>query len=227
MLKNKATALVYVVDDEFAIRDSLSLLIESTGQPVKSFASAEAFLNHYRPEQPGCLILDVRMPSMSGLELQNALLTKGISIPIIFMSGHAEIPDSAKAFRAGAVDFLQKPFSNADLLERIEEALEKDRYTRANVIEKGQLLERVNRLTPREKEVLSLIVSNHSNKESAKILDISNRTVDAHRSKIMEKLQVDNVAELVLMVMRLDIFNKNTRALDEGVLLNNNSSRYF
>jgi Response regulator receiver domain. len=122
---NNSTPLVYLVDDEFAIRDSLTLLIESTGQAVRSFESAEAFLNNYTPDQPGCLLLDVRMPLMTGHELQSELLNRGINIPIIFISGHADIADSAKAFRSGAVDFLEKPFNNEVLLERINEAIKK------------------------------------------------------------------------------------------------------
>ena len=118
---NKAEPLVYVVDDEFAVCDSLTLLVESNGQAVRSFASAEAFLNDYSPDQPGCLLLDIRMPSMSGLELQDEMMARDICIPIIFISGHARIPDSAHAFRAGAVDFLEKPFDNATLMERIAE----------------------------------------------------------------------------------------------------------
>lgn len=196
-----STPLVYLVDDEFAIRDSLTLLIESTGQKVRSFESAEAFLHNYDPEQPGCLLLDVRMPLMNGHELQDELLNRGISIPIIFISGHADISDSAKAFRAGAIDFLEKPFDNEVLLERINEAIQKDVAFREEFIKKRRIQDRIDHLTTREKEVLGLIVKSHSNKESAKILNISNRTVDVHRASIMEKMQAENVAELITMVM--------------------------
>jgi FixJ family two-component response regulator len=201
MRSNNTTPVVYIVDDEFAIRDSLTLLIESTGQTIQSFESAEAFLQNYDPEQPGCLLLDVRMPLMSGHELQNELLNKGINIPIIFISGHADIPDSAKAFRAGAVDFLEKPFDNEVLLERIDEAIKKDIAFREERVKIRCIQERINHLTTREKEVLGLIVKSHSNKESAKILNISNRTVDVHRASIMEKMQAENIAELITMVM--------------------------
>jgi two-component system, LuxR family, response regulator FixJ len=207
MSGNKPEALVYLVDDEFAVRDSLSLLIESTGQNVRSFESAEAFLNNYDPEQPGCLLLDVRMPSMSGLELQGELLRRKISIPIIFISGHAGIPDSAKAFRAGAVDFLEKPFDNEILLERIEEAIKIDTASREQLIEHFEIQNRLAHLTAREQEVLSLIVKGHSNKEIARILDISNRTVEAHRASIMEKMQVKSLAELLVMVTHPEILN--------------------
>jgi two-component system response regulator FixJ len=201
MSANNSAPLVFIVDDEYAIRDSLTLLIESTGQKVKSFDSAEAFLNTYDPEQAGCLLLDVRMPLMSGHDLQNELLNRGIRIPIIFISGHADIPDSAKAFRAGAVDFLEKPFNNDMLLERINEAIKKDLAYREEYAKKRLIKDRINHLTAREKEVLGLIIKSHSNKESAKILNISNRTVDVHRASIMEKMQAENVAELITMVM--------------------------
>lgn len=201
MSNNPLPPVVYLVDDEFVIRDSLTLLLESTGQTVKSFESAEAFLNSYNPAQPGCLLLDVRMPLMSGHDLQNELLKRDIRIPIIFISGNAEIPDSAKAFRAGAVDFLEKPFDTDLLLERINEAIKKDLAFREEFVKKRRIQDRVDHLTAREKEVLSLIVKSHSNKESAKILNISNRTVDVHRASIMEKMQAENVAELITMVM--------------------------
>jgi two-component system response regulator FixJ len=200
-VNNNSKPVVYLVDDEFSIRDSLTLLIESTGQTVKSFESAEAFLNNYDAEHPGCLLLDVRMPVMSGHDLQNELLNRNISIPIIFISGHADIADSAKAFRAGAVDFLEKPFDNDVLLERINEAIKKDVLFREELVKKRRIQERIDHLTTREKEVLGLIIKSHSNKESAKILNISNRTVDVHRASIMEKMQAENVAELITMVM--------------------------
>jgi two-component system, LuxR family, response regulator FixJ len=207
MSNNKPETLVYLVDDEFAVRDSLALLIESTGQTVRSFRSAEGFLNNYDPKQPGCLLLDVRMPSMSGLELQDELLRREISIPIIFISGHAGIPDSAKAFRAGAVDFLEKPFDNEILLERIEEAIKKDIARREQAIEHRKIQNRLDHLTVREQEVLSLIIKGHSNKEMAKMLDISNRTVEAHRASIMGKMHANSLAELMVMVTHSEMLN--------------------
>ncbi|MDD1643201.1 MAG: response regulator [Methylococcaceae bacterium] len=209
MSGNRPDTLVYLVDDEFSVRDSLTLLIESTGQAVRSFASAEAFLNNYDPEQMGCLLLDVRMPTMSGLELQGELLRREISIPIIFISGHAGIPDSAKAFRAGAVDFLEKPFDNEMLLARIDEAIKKDIASKEQLIEYREIKNRLDHLTAREKEVLSLIVRGHSNKEMAKMLDISNRTIEAHRASIMEKMHANSLAELMLTVTLPEILNDN------------------
>lgn len=201
MSANNSTPLIYLVDDEFAIRDSLTLLIESSGQAVRSFESAENFLDSYDPDHPGCLLLDVRMPLMSGHELQTELSNRNIRIPIIFISGHADIADSAKAFRAGAIDFLEKPFDNEVLLERINEAIKKDISFREEFGKKRRIQDRIDHLTMREKEVLGLIVKSHSNKESARILNISNRTVDVHRASIMEKMQADNIAELITMVM--------------------------
>jgi FixJ family two-component response regulator len=207
MRANKPEALVYLVDDEYAVRDSLALLIESAGLTVRSFASALDFLDNYDQEQPGCLLLDVRMPTMSGLELQVELARREIAIPIIFISGHAGIPDSAKAFRAGAVDFLEKPFDNELLLARIAEALKKDLADREQRIESRKIQNLLDHLTAREQEVLSLIVSGHSNKSVAKILDISNRTVEAHRANIMEKTQVNSLAELMMRIAHADMLN--------------------
>jgi two-component system, LuxR family, response regulator FixJ len=208
MIANKSIhPLVYLVDDEFAVRDSLTLLLESMEQSVKSFESAEDFLNSYDSSRPGCLLLDVRMPNMSGLELQEELLKRNITIPIIFISGHADIPDSAKAFRAGAVDFLEKPFNNETLLRRIEEAINKDLIAREELYEKQEILDRFSHLTAREKEVLTLIITSHSNKEAAKILAISNRTIDVHRAHIMEKMQAESLAELMVMAIQCELLS--------------------
>ncbi|MDD2802437.1 MAG: response regulator [Methylococcales bacterium] len=205
---NKSGSQVYLVDDDFAIRDSLSLFIESTGQSITCFESAEQFLQAYDREQPGCLLLDVRMPVMSGLDLQEVLLKRNIDIPIIFISGHAEVSDSAKAFRAGAVDFIEKPFDNFVLLERIEEAINKDIDARAQHAEKLKLMQSIDQLTLREKEILQLIVNNCSSKEVASMLGISSRTVEVHRAHIMEKTHTDSITQLLLMVVRYDVLNQ-------------------
>lgn len=194
-------AIVYLVDDENAVRDSLSVLIETMGFTVQSHESAAAFLRSYDPERPGCLILDVRMPEMSGLELQEELLKRDIAIPIVFISGNAEIPESAKAFRAGAIDFLEKPFDQKILVERIREGIAKDIQARTRQLESQRIQACFDSLSPREKEVLQLIISSHSNKEAAKKLDVSHRTIDAHRAKVMDKMQADSIAELVAIVM--------------------------
>jgi two-component system, LuxR family, response regulator FixJ len=201
MAEAKPRTLVYLVDDDFSVRDSLSMLIESTGQAVRSFESADEFLKNFDPDQAGCLILDVRMPSMTGLELQEELARRDFAIPIIFISGHADVPDSSKAFRAGAVDYMEKPFDSEVLLTRMQEAIQKDLETRVLNAEKRKLKKRLSNLTPREHEVMILIVKGLSNKEAAKQLNVSNRTVDVHRAKIMEKMDAEDLAELTVMAM--------------------------
>jgi len=205
MKLNKQAVTIYVVDDEFAVRDSLSMLIELAGFKVESYESALGFLAHFNPDQLGCLILDMRMPYMDGLELQEELAQRCSDLPIIFMSGHGDIPISAKAFRAGAVDFMEKPFDSQLLLERIHEVIDKVLLTWPAVLKKRQILERYASLTSREKEVFLLIVHNHSSKDVAKNLNISNRTVDVHRANIMRKMQADSLNTLVIMAMSGDI----------------------
>jgi len=197
---NLQNAVVYLVDDDPDIRDSLSLWVESIGLKIKSFPSAEGFLNQYSPDQPACLILDVVMPLMSGLELQEELVNRNIEIPIIFISGNAKVADSSKAFRAGAVDFIEKPYDLKLLMSRIHEALKNQIQYRNQQLEAEQSQAFFDCLTPREKQVLQLIVNNHSSKEAANILAISNRTVEAHRARIMSKLQAKSITELVAMV---------------------------
>jgi two-component system, LuxR family, response regulator FixJ len=201
MAESKPKTLVYLVDDDFFVRDSLSMLIEITGQAVRCFESADDFLNNFDPDQAGCLILDVRMPNMTGLELQEELVRRDFAIPIIFISGHADVPDSSKAFRAGAVDYMEKPFDSDILLTRMQEAIRKDLDTRVLHAEKRKLKKRLSQLTPREHEVMILVVKGLSNKEVAKHLDVSNRTIDVHRAKIMEKMDAEDLAELTVMGM--------------------------
>ena len=197
---NMQTAMVYLVDDDPDIRDSLSLWVESIGLKIKTFPSAEEFLNQYSPDQPACLILDVVMPLMSGLELQEELASRNIEIPIIFISGNAKVADSSKAFRAGAVDFIEKPYDLKLLMSRINEALKNEIQYRNQQLAAEQNQVFFDCLTPREKQVLQLIVHNNSSKEAAYILAISNRTVEAHRARIMSKLQAKSITELVAMV---------------------------
>ena len=200
-------ALVYLIDDEFSVRDSLTLVLESGGLRVKSFESAEDFLKNYNNEYPSCLILDVKMPCMSGLELQEELLKINISIPIIFISGHAGISQSAKAFRAGAVDFLEKPFDHEVLLARITEVIQKNIEYRWRLKVHFELENRHYCLTEREREVLTLISEGSSNKEAANLLGISSRTVEAHRARIMKKMEVDSFVDLV-MLTHFNILNE-------------------
>lgn len=199
--------LVYLIDDEFSVRDSLTLVLETGGLRVKSFESAEDFLKNYNNEYPSCLILDVKMPCMSGLELQEELLKRNISIPIIFISGHAGISQSAKAFRAGAVDFLEKPFDHEVLLARITEVIQKNIEYRWRLNVHFELANRHYCLTEREREVLTLISEGSSNKEAANLLGISSRTVEAHRARIMKKMEVDSFVDLV-MLTHFNILNE-------------------
>lgn len=198
-------SIVYLVDDDHALRDALTLLIESAGYQVKSYASAESFLDNFATQAPSCLVLDVRMPSMTGLELQEVMLKRQIDIPIIFISGQSNIPASSKAFRSGAIDFLEKPLDDDLFLVRIQEAVDKNKKARASSNTKHALQERFNTLTPREQEVMALLIRNYSNKEVARALGISNRTVDVHRAHLMEKMRAKNLADLTLMAVTLEI----------------------
>jgi FixJ family two-component response regulator len=182
---NREDITVYVVDDEYPVREALTMLIKSEGLTVKSYSSAVAFLDNYEPGQPGCLVLDVKMPHLDGIELQQELTKKNIDIPIIFMSGQGNIPLTAKAFRAGAVDFIEKPFDEKLLLNRIYEVTDKVLATWEERSKKHHIQNCYEHLTEREKEVMKLVVNNHSNKEAAKILGISNRTLDVHRAHLI------------------------------------------
>ncbi|MEE4379739.1 MAG: response regulator transcription factor [Candidatus Competibacteraceae bacterium] len=196
---------VFLVDDDEAVRDSFSLSLEMAGLTVVGYASAQAFLDHYESTQPGCLILDVRMPDMSGLELQEALSERKISIPIIFITGHGDVPMSVKAVKAGAVDFLEKPFKKEILLERIQEALAQDVRQRQAEADTSLVLARFAHLTPREQEVMALVIAGKSNKEIARALAISPRTVETHRARIMEKMEADSLPDLVMLAAQCGI----------------------
>jgi RNA polymerase sigma factor (sigma-70 family) len=190
-------AVIHVVDDDAGVRSALALLLESNGLRVRCHPSAEAFLNAYDPEEPGCLILDVRMPAMSGLELQHELGRRGIRIPIIFLTGHGDVPMAVRALREGAVDFMEKPFRAEALLARIPDALERDRRMREKTLQERQARACYERLTPREREVMALVVEGMSNKEIARRLDVSHRTIDVHRARVMEKMRVRTLPQLV------------------------------
>lgn len=196
---------VYLVDDDFAVRDALSLLIKSEGISVKSFDSAQTFLENYKFEKFSCLLLDFLMPSMNGLDLQEELNNRNIDIPIIFISGHGNIPISSKAFRNGAVDFLEKPLDDKVLLERINEIFSQVRKTQKTLHQNHEVLELYAHLTCREKEVMKLVVKSYSNKESARILGISNRTIDVHRANLMEKMKSESLADLIIKAVTCGI----------------------
>jgi FixJ family two-component response regulator len=196
--------VVFVVDDDEAVRNSLRLLLKSVDLSPLTFASAPEFLNVYDAAHPGCLVLDVRMPQMSGLEVQEQLNLRGAIIPVIFITGHGDIPMAVEAMQAGAFDFLQKPFRDQDLIDRIQRALEKDRTNRAALSQRGVLRERLVSLTPREYEVLTMVVEGKPNKVMAADLNVSQRTVEIHRSRVMEKMGASSLAQLVRMMMELD-----------------------
>jgi two-component system, LuxR family, response regulator FixJ len=198
------TPTVFVVDDDEAVRNSLRFLLKSVGLPTQTIASATEFLQSYQPSQPGCLVLDVRMPAMSGLELQQQLNLRGATIPVIFITGHGDIPMAVEAMQHGAFDFLQKPFRDQDLIDRIQKALAKDAKTRTALKEHERIRRRLETLTPREREVLVLMTKGKPNKVMAGELGVSQRTVEIHRARVMEKSGASSLAQLVRMVMDVE-----------------------
>jgi two-component system response regulator FixJ len=195
------TPTVFVVDDDNAVRNSLRLLLKSVGLASQPLGSAAEFLETYRPSQPGCLVLDVRMPGMSGLELQRELNVRGATIPVIFITGHGDIPMAVEAMQQGAFDFLAKPFRDQELIDRVQRALSKDATTRTALEERERIRERLESLTPREREVLALMTQGKPNKIMAHELGVSQRTVEIHRARVMEKSGASSLAQLVRMVM--------------------------
>jgi len=206
-IKNKPSKdnpLVYLVDDDQAIRDSLSLLLGSVGIEHAVFPSADEFLAAYDREQHSCLVADIRMPGLSGLELQQRLIEEHTEVPIIFITGHGDVPMAVNAMKSGASDFIQKPFRDQDLIDRIHKALGKDRETRALRSQQKAVGDLIARLTPREAEVMQRVVKGQANKVIAMDLGVSQRTVELHRARVMHKLKVRSVAELVSAVNRLN-----------------------
>lgn len=190
-------ATVFVVDDDAAMRESLRFLVESVGLDVETFERAEDFLARYDPELPGCLILDVRMPEVSGLELQERLAEYGSGLPIIMVTGYGDVPMAVRAMRNGAVDFIEKPFSDQHLIDRVQEAIARDRLRRTERKGRESVARRVSTLSAREREVLDLVVTGKANKVIAHELGLSPKTVEVHRARLMKKLNVSSVAELV------------------------------
>jgi FixJ family two-component response regulator len=200
-------ATVFVVDDDASIRESLKDLIGSVGLRVEAFASAQEFLHSKRPDLPGCLVLDVRLRGLSGLDLQKRMAKAEIDIPIIFITGHGDIPMSVQAMKGGAVEFLTKPFRDQDLLDAIEQGLERDRKAREQRTKSEELNSRYRSLTPREREVMALVVAGLLNKQIAGELGTSEASVKVHRQHVMEKIGAGSLAELVRMADKLRIPN--------------------
>lgn len=192
---------IYIVDDDEAVRDSLDLLMQSVGLSATCFASAQAFLEAYDASKPGCLILDVRMPEMSGLDLQRILNEKQIYIPVIIITGHGDVPIAVRAMKAGAMDVLEKPFNDQALLDAITNAIKKSNETFEEQNSRAKLKNRAEHLSPREREIMDLLILGNGSKKIAAQLGISPKTVDVHRIHIMEKMEVKSIVELACMVV--------------------------
>ena len=199
-----SAGIVFVIDDDESIREALKSLIRSVGLDVQTFASAQEFLRNPLRDEPACLILDVRMPGLSGLDLQRDLAESNKHIPIIFITGHGDIPMSVRAMKAGAVEFLTKPFRDQDLLDAIQQALERDRQARSQQADNADLLRRYHSLTPRETEVFALVVKGMLKKQNAFQLGTSEIKIKLHRRQVMEKMQANSLADLVRMAERLN-----------------------
>ena len=200
---HKEGTTIYVVDDDDGMRRALTLLLSTVGFNTQSFARPGEFLAKLKPDEPGCLVLDIRMPEMSGLELQQQLNRTGCMLPIIFITGHGDVPMAVQAMKAGAFEFIQKPFREQDLLDQINHALRHDAENRQNVARRADVLRRMETLTPRERQVMDLVVDGGANKVIAIDLGLSERTVEIHRAKVMEKMGARSVAHLVKLHMTL------------------------
>jgi FixJ family two-component response regulator len=200
-----ANAVVFVVDDDSSVREAIGSLIRLAGLRVETFETAQEFLRSKRLDVPGCMVLDVELPGLSGLDLQRELVAHGIKLPIIFITGYGDIPMSVRAMKAGALEFLTKPFRDQDLLDAIQQALERDRAARHHSREIAELRERFDALTSREREVMNLVVAGWLNKQIGFELGISEITVKIHRGRVMNKMGAQSLAELVRMTERLEL----------------------
>ena len=195
---------IFIVDDDREVRQALALLFESVGLAAETFANADDYLAQFDPERGGCLVLDVRMPGMSGLELQNRLASEPLHPPVIIITGHGDVPMAVRAVQAGAVDFLEKPFNDQALLDSVHRALEQDARRRGQARELAGIRARLESLTPREREVMKLVVSGLRNKMIAAELSVSQSTVEAHRARVMEKMGARTLSDLMRMVLALE-----------------------
>ena len=200
-----ADAVVFVVDDDLSIREAIESLVKLAGLRVETFGTAQEFLRSKRPDLPGCVVLDVELPGLSGLDLQRELAAHEIKLPIIFITGYGDIPMSVRAMKAGALEFLTKPFRDQDLLDAIQQALERDRTARQHSRENAELRKRFDALTTREREVMSLVVAGWLNKQIGFELEISEITVKIHRGRVMNKMGAQSLAELVRMTEKLEL----------------------
>jgi FixJ family two-component response regulator len=201
-------AVVFVIDDDAAVREAVEDLLRSVGLGVESFGSAREFLAGNRPDAPSCIVLDVRLPGLSGLEFQRTLIEANIHFPIIFISGHGDLSMSVRAMKSGAIEFLTKPLKEQELLDAIQAGIERDRFRRQGAKLLAELQERYNCLTSREREVLALVISGLRNKQIADQLDLSEMTVKVHRSQIVRKMRAKSLVDLVRMADALGVFTK-------------------
>ena len=204
MTAHAAGPTVYVVDDDEMFRQSLHWLLESVGLPVVTFATAAEFLETYRPGDPGCLVLDIRMPGMSGLQLQDELAARGVRLPIVFLTAHGDVPMAVAAVKKGAVDFVQKPYNDQRLLDVVQDALQRDADTRATDERHQRTAGLIAAMTPREREVMNAVVAGKTNKVIADELGVAVKTIEAHRARMMDKMGAGSVAELVRLVTAIE-----------------------
>ncbi|MGH7673927.1 MAG: response regulator transcription factor [Gemmatimonadales bacterium] len=203
MTRQSPTPTVFVVDDDPSVCRSLDMLLRSFGHPAETYGSADAFLRAYRPERPGCLVLDLRMPGMSGLDLQRELGSRGAPLPIVFITAHGDVPAAVQALQGGAVDFLQKPFRDQDLIDKVERALEQNAKARRERAARREITDRIRSLTSREMQVMEFVVKGLTNRAIAEGLELSERTVEIHRARMMRKMVARSLPDLVQMVTRV------------------------